>query len=118
FGCRRGAKQGGLRVHLADAWRSGARIVPDAAVERVIIEEGRAAGVEARLADGRTLTVRAAQVVLAAGGPRTPLTLEGSGVPHPAGGRYLRLHPVSVIGAFLRDDVTMWSGTTQAARSL
>jgi choline dehydrogenase-like flavoprotein len=36
----------------------------------------------------------------------------------PATGRFLRLQPVSVIGAFLREDVTMWSGTTQAARSL
>jgi len=113
-----GAKQGGLRVHLADAWRGGARIVPDATVERVLLAGGRVAGVAARLADGRTLTVHAPQVVLAAGGLRTPLILERSGVRHPAAGRYLRLHPVSVIGAFLREDVTMWSGTTQAARSL
>ncbi|HEX7474176.1 MAG TPA: GMC family oxidoreductase N-terminal domain-containing protein, partial [Candidatus Limnocylindrales bacterium] len=118
FGCRRGAKQGGLRVHLADAWRNGARVVPDARVERVIIAGRRAAGVEARLADGRTLTIRAPQVVLAAGALRTPGILERSGVRHPAVGRFLRLHPVAVIGAFMRDDVTMWSGTTQAARSL
>lgn len=118
FGCRRGAKQGGLRVHLADASQRGARIVPDATVRRVLMDGGRARGVEARLADGRTLTVRAPQVVLAAGALRTPVILERSGVRHPASGRFLRLHPVSVIGAFMADDVTMWSGTTQAARSL
>jgi choline dehydrogenase-like flavoprotein len=118
FGCRRGAKQSGLRVHLADAWRNGARILPDATVRRVLMDGGRASGVEARLADGRTLTVRAPQVVLAAGALRTPGILERSGLGHPAIGRYLRLHPVSVIGAFMREDVTMWSGTTQAARSL
>lgn len=118
FGCRRGAKQGGLRVHLADAWRNGARIVPGARVGRVLISGGRATGVEARLADGRSLTIHAPQVVLAAGALRTPGILERSGVGHPAIGRFLRLHPVSVIGAFMRDDVTMWSGTTQAARSL
>ena len=33
FGCRRGAKQSGIRVHLAEAWRHGTRIVPDAPVE-------------------------------------------------------------------------------------
>ncbi len=54
FGCRRGAKQSGLRVHLAEAWRHGARIVPDAPVERVLIEDGRASGVEASVTvDGR-----------------------------------------------------------------
>jgi choline dehydrogenase-like flavoprotein len=118
FGCRRGAKQSGLRVHLADAWRNGARILPDASVRRVLLDGGCASGVEARLADGRTLTVHAPQVVLAAGALRTPVILERSGLTHPAIGRYLRLHPVSVIGAFMKDAVTMWSGTTQAARSL
>ena len=54
FGCRRGAKQSGLRVHLAEAWRNGARILPDASVRRVLVDGGRASGVEARLADGRS----------------------------------------------------------------
>ena len=121
FGCRRGAKQSGIRVHLAEAWRNGARIVPDAPVERVLIEDGRAVGVEAvdrsrrRPAPaGRAI----AEVVVAAGTLRTPVVLLRSGIDHPAIGRHLRLHPVSVLGAFLDDDVTMWRGTTQAARSL
>jgi choline dehydrogenase-like flavoprotein len=118
FGCRRGAKQSGLRVHLADAWRNGARIVPDVRVETVLLTGGRAGGVVSRLADGRRLTIRASQVVLAAGALRTPGILERSGLGHPANGRFLRLHPVAVIGAFMRDAVTMWSGTTQAVRSL
>ena len=121
FGCRRGAKQSGLRVHLAEAWRHGARIVPDAPVERVTIEAGRATGVEASvIVDGqpRRLIVNAPAVVVAAGTLRTPVVLLRSGVDHPAMGRHLRLHPVSILGAFLEDDVTMWRGTTQAARSL
>ena len=121
FGCRRGAKQSGIRVHLANAWRAGARIVPDAPVERVLIEEGRATGVEASVTvDGRPrrLIVRAGSVVVAAGTLRTPLVLLRSGVDHPAMGRHLRLHPVSVLGAFLDEDVTMWRGTMQAARSI
>ena len=47
FGCRRGTKASGLRVHLARAYSAGARIVADAEVERVIIEGGRAVGVTA-----------------------------------------------------------------------
>ncbi len=121
FGCRRGAKQSGIRAHLAEAWRNGARIVPDAPVERVLIEDGRAAGVEAStVVDGvrRRLVVRSPTVVVAAGTLRTPVVLLRSGIDHPAMGRHLRLHPVSILGAFLDDDVTMWRGTTQAARSL
>ena len=121
FGCRRGAKQSGIRVHLAEAWRHGTRIVPDAPVERVLVEAGRATGVEATVTIGgapRRLLVRAPQVVLAAGALRTPIVLERSGIDHPATGRHLRLHPVGVIGAFLDEDVAMWRGTMQAARAL
>ena len=118
FGCRLGAKHGGLRVHLTDAWRRGARIVPDAFVDRVIIDGPRAAGVEAALGDGRRLIARARQVVVAAGALRTPGVLERSGLEHEAIGRNLRLHPVSVIGARMPEQVAMWSGTTQAARSM
>jgi choline dehydrogenase-like flavoprotein len=124
FGCRRGAKQSGLRVHLAEAWRCGARIVPDATVTRVILGPAPyatrpyAAGVEATLADGRRLQVMAPQTVIAAGALRTPVVLERSGLEHPAIGRNLRLHPVAIVAALLPEPVAMWSGTTQAARSL
>ena len=46
FGCTRGAKQSGIRVHLARAHAAGARIVPRVRVLRVLVEEGRAVGVE------------------------------------------------------------------------
>jgi choline dehydrogenase-like flavoprotein len=124
FGCRRGAKQSGLRVHLAEAWRCGARIVPDATVTRVLLGPAPdatrpcAAGVEATLTDGRPLTVAAPQTVIAAGALRTPVILEQSGLEHQAIGRHLRLHPVAVVAAIMPDPVAMWSGTTQAARSL
>lgn len=121
YGCRRGAKRSGLRVHLADAWRHGTRIVPDAPVDRVLIERGRAAGVEATVTvagEPRRLIVHAPQVVVAAGALRSPLVLLRSGLDHRAMGRYLRLHPVAVLGAFLDEDVVMWQGTMQAARSL
>ena len=118
FGCRRGAKQSGIRAHLATAAAAGARIVPEAAVSRVLVEHGRAAGVEARLRDGRRLTVRAGTVVLAAGALRTPAILQRTRVAHPAIGRYLRLHPVPVLAGWFDEPVDMWRGTMQAARSL
>jgi choline dehydrogenase-like flavoprotein len=121
FGCRRGAKQSGLRVHLARAWRDGARIVPDAEVTRVLRADGRITGVGGNVRiDGMAhrFEVHAPQVVVAAGALRSPLVLEASGVDHPAIGRNLRLHPVATIGARLPVDVAMWKGTTQAVRSL
>ena len=123
FGCRRGAKQSGLRVHLADAWRAGARIVPDAPVERVLVEGGRAAGVEARVVGRRpvprTLVVRAPQVVVAAGALRTPIVLERSGL-RPSGDRPPPPAPPGAASsaAFLDEDVAMWRGTMQGIRAL
>ena len=121
FGCRRGAKQSTLRVHLAHAWADGARIVPDATVHRVSMVDGGVEAVEASVttaAGQRRLRVRAGQVVIAAGALRTPGILERSGVDHPALGRYLRLHPVAVLAAVGRGPVEMWRGTPQAAHSL
>jgi choline dehydrogenase-like flavoprotein len=122
FGCRRGAKRSTLRVHLAEAWACGARIVPDATVRRVLISGERVHGVEAEIArpDGSTtrVRVRAPQVVVAAGALHTPGVLARSGVAHPSLGRFLRLHPVVVAAGLYEERIETWRGTTQAARSL
>ncbi len=134
FGCRAGAKRSGLRAHLADAYRAGARIVPDARAERVLIENGRVVGVEAsvgwqpvsdralaagrRPVERRWLEVRARQVVVAAGALRTPVVLERSGLRHPAIGRFLLVHPVAVVVGVYPEPIDMWRGPLQAARSL
>ncbi len=129
FGCRAGTKRSGLQAHLADATLRGARLVANARVDRVLVEGGRVSGVEATLdwdpgaspaiAEGgpgpRRLTVRARQVVMAAGALRTPAVLIRSGLGHPAIGRNLRLHPVPVVGARVPDLIQMWNGVMQAA---
>jgi choline dehydrogenase-like flavoprotein len=138
FGCPRGTKQSGLRVHLAAAHRAGARIVSRARVTEVVLEGGRAVGVRANLLRTdpttgepllgpagdpfrpltRTLTVRAPQVVVAAGALRSPALLVSSGLDHPDIGRHLRLHPVPVVAGIFDEPIDMWRGTMQAARSL
>jgi choline dehydrogenase-like flavoprotein len=121
FGCPRGTKRSGIRVHLAEAFAAGARIVAGARVRRVLLEAGRAVGVEADVVDGervRRLVVRAPTVVLAAGGLRTPAILQETGMEHPAIGRHLRIHPVPVVAGRFSETVEMWRGTLQAARSL
>ncbi len=100
FGCPRGTKSSGIRVHLARAAAAGARILPETHIRRVLIERGRAVGVEAvvgreawrrarlegtdDVARPRRLVVRARQVVVAAGALRTPIVLARSDLHHPA----------------------------------
>ncbi len=122
FGCPRGTKQSGLRAHLARAHAAGARIIGGARVERVLVEGGRAVGIVATIAaDGaaaRRLTVRAPQVVVAAGGLRTPGILARSEIQHPAIGRHLRVHPVPLVAGLFDEPIEMWNGTLQAARTV
>ena len=129
FGCRRGTKRSGIRAHLAEAVAHDARVLDRARVRTVITgEDGRIEGVRGTLAPAevgappdapvRRFEVRAPQVVLAAGALRSPSILQASGYEHPGLGRYLRLHPVPVIGALMDEPVDMWRGTMQAVRSL
>lgn len=121
FGCRRGTKRSGIRVHLAAASAAGARVVAGARVTRVLLDAGRAVGVEAEVRDGAVvhrLVVRAPTVVLAAGALRTPAILQASGLGHPSIGRHLRVHPVPVLAGRFTEPIEMWRGTMQAARSI
>jgi long-chain-alcohol oxidase len=118
FGCRRGSKRSGQRLHLALAVRHGTRLLTDAPVDRIEIAGGRASGVSGVVGGGRPFSVRARKVVVAAGALRTPLLLLRSGLDHAEIGRNLHLHPTAAIGARFEGDVEMWRGPMQAARSL
>jgi choline dehydrogenase-like flavoprotein len=80
YGCPFGAKWS-ARELVDDALTHGARLVTGAHVTRVLVEGGRAAGVEARVG-GRIETFRAGLVVLAAGGIGSPRILRTSGLLH------------------------------------
>jgi choline dehydrogenase-like flavoprotein len=138
FGCPRGTKRSGIRAHLAAAAGNGARIVDRTRVGRVLVEGGRARGVEADALlvdpvtgaavpgpDGdplrprtRRLVVHAPQVIVAAGALRSPVVLQSSALDHPAIGRHLRLHPTPVVAGIFDEAMDMWHGPMQAARSL
>ena len=140
FGCPRGTKQSGIRAHLAEAARHGAVILDRARVTYVSTVAagepgrgrqswgGRTTGVMGNLAPAdpgapsparpQRFEIAAPQVVLAAGALRSPSILQASLAPHPAIGRYLRIHPVPVVGALMDEPVDMWRGTMQAVRSM
>jgi len=78
YGCPFGAKWT-ARDFLDEACRHGAQLAERARVLRVLVEDGRACGVAVQ-AGGDTLTVKAAIVVLAAGGLGSPRLLHASGL--------------------------------------
>jgi choline dehydrogenase-like flavoprotein len=112
FGCRLGAKQSTMRTYLEDAAGRGVRLVIRADVRRVLVDDGRATGVEAT-AGGHRLRVRARAVAVAAGAIETPALLLRSGLGGQVG-HHLRLHPGTAAFGVFDEDVRMWEGTLQA----
>jgi choline dehydrogenase-like flavoprotein len=115
FGDQSGSKQSTIKTFLPDAQANGAQIVTGCFVERVLVDGGRAAGVTGRsVATGAALTVRAPQVVLAAGALESPGILLRSGIGGPAVGRYLRLHPCTAVFGTYAEDMEAWWGAPHA----
>jgi len=90
--------------------------------QRILVEGGRAAGVEAIYADpetGRTaqVTVRAPNVVVACGALESPALLLRSQIGGPAVGDYLRLHPATALIGSYGEEQRAWWGAPQAALS-
>ena len=117
FGCRLGAKQSTVKTWLADAYAAGTRILVKTRAERVIVEGGRARGVQARTVEGHRVTVHAQAVVAACGAVHTPALLRRSGLSNANIGKHLRLHPATVAWGVFEEQVKPWGGTMQALYS-
>jgi choline dehydrogenase-like flavoprotein/heme-degrading monooxygenase HmoA len=119
FGDQTGAKQTARRTFLLDAYRSGARIVVRCRAERILVEGGRAAGVEATYSDphGRPakVSVRAPQVVVACGALESPALLLRSGIGGPAVGQYLHLQPGGAVYGVYKEKQRGWWGSPMTA---
>jgi len=119
FGDQSGSKQGTLKTYLMDAHEAGADFVVRCRAERVLTENGRAAGVEGTYVDeeGNTarVVVRAPQVVVACGALESPALLLRSGIGGPATGDYLRLHPATGIVAIYDEPQKGWWSSPQTA---
>ncbi len=121
FGDVTGSKLSTQKTYLADAQERGAELVVNCRAERILVEDGRAAGVEGILStpDGTTakVVVRAPQVVVACGSIESPALLLRSGIGGPAVGDYLRLHPAGALFANYSEPQDSWWGPPQAALS-
>ena len=101
-GCPTNAGKSTLNTYIHDAWAAGRlELRADARVERVVIEDGEAKGVEYVDADGALRRVDAGAVVVAAGTLNTPQLLMRSGLPDSPSsrlvGRNLGFHPVRLV---------------------
>ena len=119
FGDQTGAKQSTAKTFLADAISHGAEAIVRCFAERVLVEGGRAAGVEGLYSDPETgrsarVTVRAPRVVVACGALESPGLLLRSGIGGPAVGENLRLHPCTATSGMYAEDQRAWWGAPHA----
>jgi choline dehydrogenase-like flavoprotein len=101
-GCPTNAGKSTLNTYIHDAWATGRlELRADARVERVVIEDGEAKGVEYVGRDGVLTRVDAGAVVIAAGALNTPQVLLRSELPDSPSsrliGRTLGFHPVRLV---------------------
>jgi len=118
FGDQSGSKQSTWRTYLQDAYDAGARIIVRCHADRVLVEDGRAAGVQATYdveGRGARLIVRAPHVVVAGGALESPALLLRSGIGGPAVGQHLRLHPASAVFGVYAAEQGSWWGAPQTS---
>lgn len=120
LGCAYDRKNDMLTTYLADASRLGVRILPEARASRVIVEDGRAAGVAGEIVGAgrkkRDVRVHAPIVVIAAGALESPLLWLRSGLPDPddVAGRHLHLQPYVVVAGIFDEPIAAWDGMPQS----
>lgn len=122
FGCPQGSKMSVDRSVLPRVVAKGARIIADALVERLTMKGATITGATGRLhradrrAKGPRFTVRAKQVIVAAGGVHSPALLQASGIGKrsKAVGRHLTVHPAFRMMARFSEPVRGWAGALQA----
>ncbi|RME22544.1 MAG: FAD-binding protein [Deltaproteobacteria bacterium] len=124
YGCRNGAKLSHDRRGVPELIEAGGRVYTSVQCDRVILRDGRAAGIEGFVVHpstgqrSHTVRILARAVVLAAGVIATPTICQRSGLTRPAIGANLRMHPGTVVAGDFPEPVHPWSGATQGMHVL
>jgi choline dehydrogenase-like flavoprotein len=116
FGCPTDARRSTNVSYVPRALEGGAMLATGVRAERVIREDGRAAGIEARvLATGRRVRVRARATVLACGSLLTPLILQRDGIHKTLRhvGRNLSIHPATTVSALFDEEIRGYAAIPQ-----
>jgi choline dehydrogenase-like flavoprotein len=114
FGCPTDAKRSTNVSYVPLALKAGAELFTSAKMTRVIVERGKAVGIEAK-SGGQTLTVRARTVVIACGSIMTPLVLGQQNLANRSGqlGKNLSIHPACGALAEFDEQIMPWKGIPQ-----
>ncbi len=107
LGCPSDARRSTNLSYLPPALARGAALFTGLKAERVLVENGRAVGIEGRAANGSPLRVRARAVILAGGTIPTPLLLLKQDLANESGqvGRNLTLHPSGVVSGLFDEEI-------------
>ena len=116
FGCPTAAKQHVGQTYVPRAWDAGATTYCGCRAERIVVEHGRARGVEARTTGGGILRVECDVVVVACGTIHTPLFLERNRLGGRSGqlGCNLSIHPATAVRAEFDEVIDMSRGVPQS----
>jgi len=109
LGCPHGAKQSMQLSYIPYATARGAQVFTDERVERVLLQGGRATGIQTRR---RSLVARRA-VLVAASAVETPRLLRRSGIRSRHLGRHFQGHPGMAIVGLFDEEVRLGHGATQ-----
>ncbi len=121
LGCPTGAKQSTLISYLPEALKNSAQLIANCHADKIVVKNGRAAGVEASIVDPAShkirhrAYIRAGAVFACSGALHTPTLLFRSGLAKRRSwiGRNLYLHPnLKCVGIF-DEEVKSWQGSIQ-----
>ena len=107
FGCRTDARKSTNLSYVPAALERGGIALTELRAQRIVIENGRAVGVEAIARNGRKLTVRARAVVMAGGAIPTPIFLLEQGIANRSGevGKNLAIQPSAGFAALFDEEL-------------
>jgi len=116
YGCRQGAKQSTDLTFVPSALAAGAKLLTSHRVDRVILDNGKAAGVSGVSPEGR-FEIKAGVVVLAMGALQGPAFLLRHKLANASGcvGRGLCIHPAARVVATFDEIVDGYIGLPQGA---
>jgi choline dehydrogenase-like flavoprotein len=115
FGCRTDARRSTNISYIPPALEKGSLLFTKLRADRVLIENGRAVGVEGVDPNGGTIRVRGKAVIVAGGALPTPFFLMKQGLCGSSGqlGRNLTLHPSGGISAIFDEEIRGWESIPQ-----
>ncbi|KAG1149821.1 hypothetical protein G6F37_001879 [Rhizopus arrhizus] len=116
-GCRAGVKNGSMNSWLRDAYDHHAKFLDKTKVKRVLMEDGKAVGIECLVHYEKTVRIKADQVIISGGTFQSPGVLLRSGLKNKNIGRNLHVHPVAAAFGYFDRKIRPFEGSIMTAIS-